>query len=131
MVSEPTRLTYGELDLPGDGTVRVARLPVSLALAQEVLDYLFEKKRWHNDVEEMHFKVREWRQRIRAAASVAPVEVERPIALATEPAGGVPWGVRAAQLRRAGQSWRDVAKAVDRPVTTVRRVVRDYEAAGP
>jgi hypothetical protein len=124
---DPTTLTLGETQWPGDGTVRNARIPIAPALAQEILDYLFEKKQWHDDVNVVHAKVRQWRTRIKeeaaAARRTAPVP---PVA----PLEG--WQDRAFALRHpvAGEpmSWREVAKAVAMPLTSVRRAVAAMEA---
>src|SRR5690349_2717711 len=117
-------LSIGEPEYPGDGTVRMVRRPVPPDVAQDIIDFLFEKKFWHEDVNLVHAKVRQWKQRIRAAKSAPP--------LATAP-GTPSWEARAFELRHPAigepMSWQKVAETVGQPKTTVRRVVAQIEAA--
>lgn len=92
-------------------------LVVPDAMAQEIIDFLFCKKRWHEDVEVVHDRVRRWRQAIRAHnAAPAPVV---PIV----PEERHPWLTDAVRLRTEGLSWRATARKVGHPEPTVRRLV--------
>lgn len=110
---------YGSAAAPdGRGIVStVKQMALPDGMGQEIIDFLFCKKRWHEDVEIVHDRVRRWRQAIRAYNAAPPPVV--PIV----PEVRHPWLAQAVSLRGDGMSWRAVARKVGQPEPTVRRLV--------
>ena len=97
----------------------VQHMEVSPEMAQEMVDFLFQSKRWHENVEVVHDRVRRWRQAIRAH-NAQPQPAPK---LPPDDATRYPWVPRAVALRSEGRSWRVTARAVGAPEATVRRMV--------
>lgn len=111
-------LTMGEFNY---ATLKVDRIPIPNTLAQEFLDFMVSGKRWHENVNIVHRKVRELIQAVRAAKT------------AREQAANAPtWQETAFALRHpvTGEalSLRKIAERLDKPLTSVRRALSDLEA---
>ncbi len=116
---------FGSAAGPDNTIVGTRRdLVVPADVEREVFAFLFESKRWHEDVEIVHDRVRQWRQRIRAA-NVAPM-------VPVEPTGATavkyPWLGTASDMRSRGHSWRAISRSVGQPESTVRRLVAQASA---
>jgi hypothetical protein len=109
-------------------TSLVQHLEVPTEVVQEVVDFLFHSKRWHENVEIVHDRVRRWRQAIRAASHATTVAPTLPPSAAMVDAARYPWIPQAVALRAEGRSWRATARAVGAAEPTVRRMVN--RAAG-
>lgn len=135
------------------GRMEVRAMPDELA--QNLMDFLLEGKAWHNDVEAIHRKVRDIKQRLRsvareqgavtsdgspsfgggvtvslAAPLVSVPNVAAPPSVAPlKPEQVEPWVIEAANARRGNEPtpWRTLAKQHNVPVTTLRRLVERLE----
>lgn len=113
-------------------TLQMERKPLSEEITQEIVNFVLDSRRWHNDLEELHYRVRDWKSRVRALPDNPPPE---PDATEVESQRGPlhhqpAWAALAVELRAKGTSWRSTAREVGKPLSTVRRVVNQRATAG-